>query len=64
MCSENQTIDDLERWVRSGGQWRVIEISPQRAVVDLCACTGESMQRLESADPHVIGYLRTAHPEG
>jgi hypothetical protein len=54
-------IDDLERWVLSGAHWRVIAISSQHAVVDMCACTGEPMERVESDDPAVIDYLRTAH---
>jgi hypothetical protein len=57
------TIDDLEGWVLSGAQWRVVDISDKHAVVDMCSCTGEPMERVESADPAVIGYLRTAHPE-
>lgn len=57
------TIDDLEGWVLSGAHWRVLDISDRRAVVDMCACTGEPMERVETADPAVIGYLRTAHPE-
>lgn len=60
MSSENNVIDELQRWVDSGGHWRVAEISSEHAVIDLCACTGESMQRVESSDPQVIGYLRTA----
>jgi hypothetical protein len=57
------TIDDLERWVLSGGQWRVVDISREHAVVDMCSCTGEPMDRVESDDPAVIGYLRTARSE-
>ena len=57
------TIDELERWVSSGAPWRVVDISREHAVVDLCSCTGEPLERVESGDPAVIGYLRTAHPE-
>ncbi len=63
MSSRPVTIDDLESWVLSGAHWRVVDISNDRTVVDLCTCTGEPMERVESADPAVIGYLRTAHPE-
>jgi hypothetical protein len=63
MSTRRLTIDDLEAWVLSGAHWRVIEISDGHAMVDMCACTGEAMERVESADPAVIGYLRTAHPE-
>jgi hypothetical protein len=54
------TIDALERWVLFGAQGRIVALSGERAVVDLCACTGEPVQRLESEDPAVIGYVRTA----
>jgi hypothetical protein len=60
MSSQPLTIDDLRRWVQAGAHWRVVEISAQRVVVDLCACTGEPMQRASSQDPAVIGYVRTA----
>lgn len=63
MSSRPVTIDDLEAWVLSGAHWRVVEISNEHAVVDMCNCTGEPMERVESGDPTVIGYLRTAHPE-
>jgi hypothetical protein len=54
------TVEYLERWVLSGAHWRVVELTDQRACVDLCACTGEPVERLQSADPTVIGYLRAA----
>lgn len=57
------TLERLERWALAGGSWRVVEISAERAIVDLCACTGEPMQRLRSDDPVVIAQLRTA-PSG
>ncbi len=60
MSRHNLTIDDLERWTTSGAHWRVVDISSERVVVDLCACTGEPMERVESEDPAVIGYSRTA----
>ncbi len=63
MSAHCLTIEDLERWVLSGAHWRVVDISPHHAVVDMCACTGEPMDRVETVDAAVIGYLRTAHPE-
>lgn len=57
------TIDHLQRWVQAGGTWRVIDIASARVVVDLCACTGETMERLISEQPEVIAYLRTASPD-
>ncbi len=63
MTTAPVTIDDLERWVLSGAHWRVVEISSGHAVVELCACTGEPMDLVQTVDPAVIEYLRTAHPE-
>ncbi len=60
MSVEALTIEYLERWTLDGGSWRVVEISAARVVVDLCACTGEPMQRVWSADPAVVAHLRTA----
>jgi hypothetical protein len=54
---EALTIDGLERWVLFGAQWRIVELSDDWAVVDLCACTGERVERVETYDPAVIGYV-------
>jgi hypothetical protein len=61
MTSDALTIDALERWVLFGAGWRVVDLSNERAVVDLCACTGEPVERVESDDPALIDYLRWAH---
>jgi hypothetical protein len=58
-------VEKLRRWEESGAVLRVLELSATRAVVDLCACTGEPMERLTSADPQVIDYLTPrADPQG
>jgi hypothetical protein len=54
-------LENLESWALSGGTWRIVSISDERAVVDLCTWTGEPMQRLASDDPAVIAHLRTTH---
>jgi hypothetical protein len=51
-------IDVLTRWEDSGAVWRAVHVSDERAVVDLCTCTGEPVDRLESADPELIRFLR------
>lgn len=51
-------IQTLRRWEDFGAQWRVVELSDDRAVVDLCACTGEPVDRMESGEPELIAYLR------
>jgi hypothetical protein len=64
MTANQLTIDVLERWVLLGAQWRVVDLSDQRAVVDLCNCTGETVERLRSEDPSLISYVRTATDPG
>jgi hypothetical protein len=53
-------LTSLERWRDSGGDYRVVELSEERAIVDLCTCHGEPMDRLDSADPSLIAYLLAA----
>ncbi|MEO8967335.1 MAG: hypothetical protein ABI355_07000 [Solirubrobacteraceae bacterium] len=63
MSTETLTIAGLQRWVLSGARWRVVDISNEHAVVDLWPCMGEPIERAESDDLAVIGYLRTAHSD-
>jgi hypothetical protein len=51
-------IELLRRWEDHGAVWRAVHVSDDRAIVDLCACTGEPVDRLESSDPDLIRYLR------
>jgi hypothetical protein len=51
-------IEALERWEEHGAQWRAIHVSDERAVVDLCTCYGEPVDRLESSDARLIAWLR------
>ncbi|HEY7621534.1 MAG TPA: hypothetical protein VH834_17275 [Solirubrobacteraceae bacterium] len=60
MTANTLTIDALERWVLFGAQWRVVDLSHERVVVDLCTCAGEAVERLESDDPALVSYVRTA----
>jgi hypothetical protein len=57
------TIDDLENWVLAGAHWRVVRHSETLVVVELQQCTGEPVERVESADPALIEYLRTAESD-
>jgi hypothetical protein len=50
-------VDELEHWAAFGAMWRLIEISDRRAVVDMCQCTGELVERRVSNDPGVLKYL-------
>ncbi len=60
MTGQLLTIGRLERWVLFGAHWRVVELSPDHVVVDLCACTGELVESAECSDAAVIAYLRSA----
>ena len=51
----------LERWSDHGAQYRVVELRADHALVELCTCTGEAVERLESDDPALIAYLRDEH---
>jgi hypothetical protein len=62
MSTDPLTIPVLERWVLYGATWQIVEISNEKAVIDMCSCTGEPVERRESRDPTVISYLRTEKP--
>lgn len=38
--------DVLERWVASGGEWRLVSSYDDRVVVALTTCAGEEMDRV------------------
>jgi len=56
-------VGELERWTFFGAQWRVVALSDGQAIVDLCTCTGEPVDRIESDDPALIAYLRVARSD-
>ena len=56
--SSDSGLTVLRDWEDAGAAWRVATLTPERAVVMLCACTGEPVDRLESSDPELIAYLR------
>jgi hypothetical protein len=51
------SVDELERWLLFGAQWRLAGRSDDGILVDLCQCTGEPVERRESRDPEVIDYV-------
>lgn len=63
MTAEALTIERLRSWALSGAHWRVVEITEDHAVVDMCACTGEPVERLEAGDSEVLEYLRAARSD-
>ncbi len=52
------TLADLERWELFGATWRVVELSDDRALLEMCACTGQLVERRESEDHALINYVR------
>lgn len=57
------TIAELEDWERNGAVWRPAEVYARKAVVDLCSCTGELMEHVESEDPQFIEFVRARRDE-
>lgn len=51
------TLSELEDWELNGATWRAITLDQRRAVLDLCSCSGERMDRVESTDPALIEYV-------
>ena len=52
------TIDQLRAWREHGAVWRPVEIGDEQAVIDLCTCSGEPMERVYGDDPTLIAYVR------
>ncbi len=55
-------IEVLTRWEDHGAVWRVVALSDRKALVDLCTCHGEPVDRLQSDDPELIAWLRARGP--
>jgi hypothetical protein len=53
-------VEDLERWTQSGAHWHIIHLSAEQATVELCACTGEPVERLQTTDPQTVRFLHRA----
>ena len=58
------TLADLERWELFGASWQVVEVSDERALLDMCSCTGQLVERRESDDPALIAHVRAASASG
>ncbi len=54
---DESPIAVLTRWEEAGAVWRTRSLGADRAVVALCACTGEQVDELSSSDPGLIAYL-------
>lgn len=58
--SQDDPVAILERWREHGADFRVLQLSRDTAIVELCTCAGEAVERLESDDPRLLGYLRAS----
>jgi hypothetical protein len=52
-------IEILERWEAHGATWRVLMLTGELAVVELCTCYGEPVDELRSGDPELIRFVRS-----
>ena len=52
------TIDDLTRWEEHGARWRALELTDERAVLELCTCYGEPVDQVQSDEPELIAFVR------
>lgn len=55
--SKIDAVATLERWRNHGADYRVLHLSDELAVVELCTCFGEPVDQLESSDPRLLRYL-------
>jgi hypothetical protein len=58
MADHEDPVEVLTRWEDSGAVWRAVHVSDDHAIVDLCTCSGEPVDRLESGDAGLIRMLR------
>ena len=56
--ADRSQVEVLRRWEEHGAEWRVVHVSDEAAIVDLCTCYGEPVERLESHDRELISFLR------
>ncbi len=50
-------LQTLARWEDAGALWRTRSLGAGAAVVELCTCFGEPVERLRSGDPQLLRYL-------
>ncbi len=53
------TLEALKQWEDSGATWRALEVTDERAVVELRTCYGEPVDRLQGDSPDLIEFVRT-----
>jgi hypothetical protein len=50
-------VATLERWQALGATWRTLILTDKLAVVELCTCHGEPVDRIRSSEPALLRYL-------
>jgi hypothetical protein len=56
----DSALDKVRQWELSGGIVRLVSLTSDRLVVELCTCTGEPMEQLQSDDPDLVAYAQAA----
>jgi hypothetical protein len=56
--ADESPVAILERWEHNGATWCAVHVSDAKAIVDLCTCSGEPVDRIESGDAALIAFLR------
>jgi hypothetical protein len=51
-------VEVLRRWEDNGAIWQVEALTDEHAVVLMCTCYGEPVDRLESGDAGLLRFLR------
>jgi hypothetical protein len=52
------TIAELEDWELHGAMWRALSVTDERAVVELCSCSGEPMDVVAGESRELIEFVR------
>jgi hypothetical protein len=53
------TVDELRRWEETGATWRVVELSGEHAVIELCTCYGEAVDTVQGEGSDLVELART-----
>lgn len=57
IVGKDDAVSTLERWREHGADYRILHLTNELAVVELCSCFGEPVDQLESSDPRLLRYL-------
>ena len=54
---DESPVDVVTRWEDHGADWRVVALSDDHVSIDLCTCSGEPVERLDSDDSELIEFV-------